>query len=371
MFLSNIDYIVLSTGVPALIVLMVTIYNYFTAPRYSNTDILSNNDDIKFSVLIPARNEERNIAECLHSVLEQSFPPFEILILNDGSTDGTLIEIEKVNTGRSKVKVLNGAALPEGWKGKNWACHQLAENSRGSYLLFLDADVRLGKNALAETAGLLRRFHPAMLSVFPTQITKTLGESLIVPLMNWLLLSFLPLRLVYSSERKSFIAANGQMIVLHREVYIKFGGHKMVKDKVVEDMEIARMIKGDGGKVLTLLGGKGVFCRMYNGFNEAIAGFTKNFYPGFNISRPVFFLMLIFFLLVFFIPFLLIPFSHIAVITSGMILLSRILIALISGQNPLLQVVFHPLQMMAVFWVGINSAGIIKQKKVIWKGRTL
>ena len=139
-------------------------------------------------------------------------------------------------------------------RGKNWACHQLSQKAKGKYLLFIDADVELAPNAISSTAKIMAETKTKMLSVFPTQRIKSFGEWLIVPLMNWLLLAFLPLRQVYASRNNSFIAANGQFILWDRETYFSIGGHQQVANAVVEDMELARKAK-QKNKIITLLGG--------------------------------------------------------------------------------------------------------------------
>ena len=145
-----------------------------------------------------------------------------------------------------------------------------------------------------------------MLSIFPTQQIKSIGEWLIIPLMDWLLLTFLPLKKVYKSSNTAFAAANGQFMLFDKESYLLFGGHKKVKGKNVEDMEIARGFKQMRFKTLTLLGNNYVTCRMYHNIKEASDGFTKNFYPGFNINGIKFILLLSFFSFLFILPFLLI-----------------------------------------------------------------
>jgi cellulose synthase/poly-beta-1,6-N-acetylglucosamine synthase-like glycosyltransferase len=119
----------------------------------------------------------------------------------------------------------------------------LAQEAKGEYLLFLDADVELTSNVISSAVYELEKSSVTLLSIFPTQIIKSFGEHLIVPLMNWLLLTFLPLRFVYSSSSKAFVAANGQFMLWRKDDYFKIGGHETIKNKVVEDMELARLAK--------------------------------------------------------------------------------------------------------------------------------
>ena len=216
--------------------------------------------------MIPARNEEDNITELLHSIIQQSYSNYELFVLDDQSEDQTTGVVEALSTKNRKINLISGKPLPEGWLGKNWACFQLAQHARGEVLLFLDADVRLSPNALEAALYQMQKNNVVMLSCFPTQKIDSLGEWLIVPLMNWLLLSLLPLKAVVSLPYKSLTAVNGQFILCDKRAYNAIGGHKAVFDQVVEDMEIARKLKVGGYRIMTALGHDAITCRMYSWF---------------------------------------------------------------------------------------------------------
>ncbi|MEJ2618211.1 MAG: glycosyltransferase family 2 protein, partial [Ignavibacteriaceae bacterium] len=144
----SIEYLIFYIGSSILLVLfIITLYNYLTAPEINgkNKNIFSNRF---ISVLIPARNEESNIKDCLLSVINQNYTNFEIIVLDDESSDNTYEIVNDISANNKKVKLLRGKPLPAGWLGKNWACSQLAENSTGDILLFIDADVNLSDNAI-------------------------------------------------------------------------------------------------------------------------------------------------------------------------------------------------------------------------------
>jgi chlorobactene glucosyltransferase len=198
----------------------------FTAPELKN--ISKHSDDQKLvSVLIPARNEEKNIEKCIKGVLSQDYQNKEIIVLDDCSTDKTY-QIAFAFSDKN-IKVITGAPLPQNWLGKNWACNQLAQEANGEYLLFIDADVELKPEVISSAVFELEKSNAALISIFPTQIIKSFGEHFIVPLMNWLLLTFLPLKLVYASSSKSFVAANGQFMLWRKSDYFKLGKHQVVK----------------------------------------------------------------------------------------------------------------------------------------------
>lgn len=347
---------------------VISIYNLFTAPVLKRVSQPSDNRSF-VSVLIPARNEEMNIEKCIKGMLLQDYQNKEIIVLDDNSTDGTYNLVSSFST--SNVKVLIGKQLPPDWFGKNWACHQLAKEAKGEYLLFVDADVEVTPEVISSAVCELEKSNAALLSIFPTQIIKSFGEHLIVPLMNWLLLTFLPLRFVYSCSSKSFVAANGQFMLWRKDDYFNIGGHEKVKNKVVEDMELARLTKQNKLKVKTMLGGKLVFCRMYESFNQAYNGFTKNFFAGFLLPPFSFLAIILFLLIAFVLPFLFLMQPVYSFILIALILITRISVSIVSNQNWFINILLHPVQMLFMFWIGIISLIKFKTKKIVWKQRKL
>lgn len=355
----------------------VTLFNWFLAPlmgplRHPARKKRWNRNaaDIQkplLSVCIPARNEAENIPLLLADLAAQSLIPHEVLVLDDHSTDGTGAAAEEF-AAQLPLQIFEGTPLPQGWSGKNWACHQLFSHAKGNLILFIDADVRLAPDALQTALTIQHALGTAMLSVFPRQITESRGESLIVPMMNWLLLTFLPLRLVYTSFFKSFVAANGQFILVDSDSYTETGGHEKMKGRIVEDMEMARSMRKMKKPVLTLLGGESVSCRMYKGFHESLEGFTKNFYAGFNTSQGIFLFLLAFIFLIFLIPFLLFPVSLFFFLHLLSILGQRYTISHLSGEKPMRSPIYHPLQILLTLVVGWKSMQAAR-RGISWKGR--
>ncbi|HOI30309.1 MAG TPA: glycosyltransferase family 2 protein [Melioribacteraceae bacterium] len=353
-----------------LFFMCVVVYNYFTAPRIKNTDPVVGTD-LKISVLIPARNEEYNIKACLESVLEQSYKNIEVIVLDDHSIDKTASIVNDFESKDKRVRIEKGRDLPEGWLGKNWACFQLAKKASGDLFLFIDADVRLSRHSVSNGVGLFLGKHLNLLSVFPTQKISGIGAQLVVPLMNWILLTFLPLIKVYSSANKSFVAANGQFILIDSKTYEETGGHSAVRDQVVEDMELARRIKRRNLRMMTALGDDSVSCQMYNSFKDSINGFSKNFFSGFNTNIFVFASLLFFIFVLFFSPLLLVAAGPEFLVVVSIILIGRIIISKMSRQNVLINSILHFIQIPVLLFIGFNSVHQSIFGRRTWKGRKI
>jgi glycosyltransferase involved in cell wall biosynthesis len=253
--------------------LVITLANLFISSKLPEGSIKENP---LVSILIPARNEENNIGNILNDLLNQNYQEIEVIIFNDLSTDKTAEIIKEFAETDTRIKLINSDHLPDGWLGKNWACHSLSKQARGEYLLFLDADVRLSNGIIIKAISYINRLKAALVSIFPKQIIKTTGEKITVPNMNFILLSLLPLVLVRKSVFSSLAAANGQFMLFNSEIYKSLNPHEKMKNNKVEDIEIARYLKMSKYKIACLVGDKSVQCRMYKGFNEAVNGFSKN-----------------------------------------------------------------------------------------------
>lgn len=347
----------------------VATYNFITNPVLRRRSPLGQPAKQFVSVLIPARNESENIERILNSVIQQTHRELEIIVLDDNSEDDTYKIASSLATRDSRLRTISGSVLPKGWTGKNWACYQLATAANGDLFLFIDADVQLAPEAVSSAVTLMHERNLAMLSIFPTQIMNSLGERLVVPLMNWLLLSFLPLRFVADSTNPKFVAANGQFICIRRDVYEEVGGHQAVKDKIVEDMELARRLKRSNHKIMTLLGGELLSCRMYRNVTDAMNGFTKNFYPGFAMPKLFFVSMVLMLGFAFVGPWVAAMKETVYLIPVGIVIFNRFLISLVSRQSVLYNVVLHPLQMIFLVIIGLKSVKAASKGEITWKGR--
>lgn len=256
------------------------------------------------SVLVPARNEERLIRECVSSLLALDYPKLEVVVLNDGSTDGTAEILNSLSDPR--LRVVAGSELPTGWVGKNWACHQLSQQARGEWLLFTDADTVHAPQSLKALLGwALRRDRP-FVSLFPFEQTETWGERLVIPFLFHIFLCYLPYP-VFSRTPGQPSGANGQYLLFRRTLYDAIEGHAGAPGAIVEDVVFAQRVKAYGIPVEVVRGVELVSCRMYTSFREVWEGFSKNFYLANNAStaRTLLFAAKVFW--VFILPPLLLP----------------------------------------------------------------
>lgn len=252
------------------------------------------------SLLVPARNEAAVIGGTVRGLLAQRYPHLELIVLDDHSTDETAVLAQAAAAGDERLTVLNGRSLPPGWLGKNWACHQLAEAAQGDILIFTDADVRWGPDALP--ALLAQLDGAAMATVWPTQETHTWGERLVVPLMALAILCYLPILPVHYAPWPAFAAANGQCLALRTAAYAQIGGHAAVRDNIVEDVALARLVKRAGLRLRMVDGNRLIGCRMYPDWPAVRDGFAKNILAGHGNSVPFLLVSTLFHWLVFLFP---------------------------------------------------------------------
>ncbi len=345
------------------------------------------------SLCIPARNEEGTIEECVKSALMQSYPRLEILVLDDGSTDRTPELLNRMaidNPGR--LTLLEGKPKPDEWLGKPWACQQLAEAASGEILLFLDADTRLEKEAVSKTVRTMGHDVVQLLTVWPMQRLESFWEKAVIPLVYYTLLTLLPARYVYSKPalmpaflwnkfRTRFAAACGQFMAFKSEAYFDIGGHQSVKNRVVEDVELAKEIKRYGHSMRMYHGSGTVSCRMYRSADALFEGFRKNFLAGFGYNMFSFIGAGLLHLTVYVLPFvmlLLLPLLPIPPVWIGLsaasvllILLHRIVLARWYGWSPLYAFT-HPLGVLWFQWLGVTVLrDRLSGRPAQWKGRAV
>ncbi|HEX8924745.1 MAG TPA: glycosyltransferase family 2 protein [Terriglobales bacterium] len=237
------------------------------------------------SVIVPARNEEANLDRCLRTLVMQAGVPFEILVVDDGSTDGTRRIAESFSRVKqcpvvttndlSEVRVMTAPALISGWTGKCNALVEAVRQSRGEWLLFTDADTEHLPGSLAAALDEVQQADAAMLSYSPEQKLSGLTQSLVMPVIFGELATTYRPREV-SDPNSPIAAANGQYILIRRSLYDRVGGHAAVCGELLEDVALARNVKRAGARMVFRLGRGRVNAYMYRDAAEMEQGWTKN-----------------------------------------------------------------------------------------------
>lgn len=272
------------------VVALTTLLNSLTFPRLDRDRYATENQPNglpgRVSILIPARDEASVIEASVQRHLDQEGVDFELLVLDDHSSDDTAQRALAAGRGDPRLRVLLGEAVPDGWGGKNWACHQLAQRAQGDLLVFTDADVLWQPGALKDLLGLMGKYGADMFTVWPTQQTVTWAERLVVPLMMFVVMGYLPEIAVRYLPLRAFSAANGQCLVFRRTAYERSGGHSSVRSAVVEDVALGRLVKKGGMRLAMALGNGRIVTRMYHNWVEVRNGFAKNILAGHG-GRPI------------------------------------------------------------------------------------
>jgi len=322
------------------------------------------------SVLIPARNEEHTIPQLISDLVKQDYPHLEILIFDDQSDDGTADIIRCFMKSHPEVRLIQSSGLPSGWLGKNHACHSLASEARGEYLLFLDADVRVDRQVISRAVSHARHHELALLSIFPTQYMKSWQEEFTVPLMNYILLTLLPLALVQYLPMPAIAAANGQFMLFRSTDYRALLPHQRVQNSMVEDIEIARMFKREKRRIACLSGRRGVSCHMYDSYQDALKGFSKNILMSLGNSplASVAFWILTGLGIV---PVVLVFPPGLVGIYLGLLVFTRTLVSLVSEQDSLKNILYMVPQQVTLGVLIIKGMQVRFSRKYVWKGRAI
>lgn len=377
-----------------LVTLQVALnWRLFVAPRPRR--FVRGEGTPRVSVLVPARNEARRISPCLLSLLAQDYPNSEIIVLDDHSEDGTAAVVLQHGFSRdaeARHRLIGSQPLPAGWTGKAWACHQLAAVAQGEYLLFTDADTIHEPTALGACLGHALDTRAALLSAWPCQVTGSWSEKAVIPLVYVLLLGALPHYLLRRLQRRpeyargasratleTLGAANGQYMLWRREDYQKVGGHAAIRDHLVEDVALGRLVAartGEGMRLINCDGSRLVRCRMYTSFPEVWEGFTKNLRAAFAESSFSFWLFGTLQVCGLLMPFF---FALLPVISGRWWWMPVAQVAWLYALRLVLAARFrtsylgawlHPVGQGLSLLIGLNSWRLSAQKGVTWKGRT-
>lgn len=316
------------------------------------------------SILLPVRDEAHNLARTLPKTLAQRVG--EIVVLNDGSVDDTAEVVRCEAAGDGRVRLLEGEPLPDGWIGKNWACHQLARAATGDRLVFLDADVHLAPGAIAALVTEMDRQRADAFSVFPRQLTGTLGERALLPLVDDVLLSFLPFPLLSTPRAVAAAAANGQAFAFRRASYEAFGGHAAVAGEILEDVLLARHVRRSGHVLGLALGGDAIAVRMYRSYPEMVRGLAKSLLAAHGDVRALLVVAAAWHVVVYTLPAVLVAFDVRWAVPFSAALLERVLVNAKTGRGAPWEALLMPLAPLLALPVHVRALS----PRRVWKGRS-
>ena len=257
-------------SIPASMV-AINLFLFQRAPAPRQTDRSK-----RLSLLFPARNEDDSIRRVLETACRADDPELEILVMDDHSEDATAAEVTAVARTDSRVRLLIAPALEVGWNGKQHACARLAEAASGELLVFVDADVDLEPDAVARIRAELDRRDADLVSGFPRQLTGSFLERLLIPLIHFVLLGFLPLLGMRRSPKPAFAAGCGQLMAVRREAYERAGGHRSIRGSRHDGLALPRALRRSGARTDIFDAGDLASCRMYETAGQVWRGLAKN-----------------------------------------------------------------------------------------------
>lgn len=340
-------------------------------------------DAPRVSVILPARNEAAHITACVTSLRATTWPDWELVVINDGSTDNTGDLARQACAGDARVTVIDAPPLADGWFGKQWACHVGMQQATGALLLFTDADTRHKPDLVTRLVQMRALRNADLISVSGEQEMVTFWERAVQPVVFALILTrFGGARAIESARTPADVVANGQCFMMTREAYDAVGGHEAVRDTVAEDLMMAQRTVLVGRRVSLVLGQDQLSTRMYDGLGALIKGWRKNVYAGGRMAmkggwlgRVLFPLALTGFPLAIALPFVLLPVAtigqHDVLIWWSSIGAASMLLAFSAaarfGRVPLWRSLLAPIGALA--FAAICTSAIFRGQSVEWKGR--
>lgn len=337
------------------------------------------------SVIIPARNEARNIERCVRSVLASTYPSLEVIVVDDHSTDATGSFARAIAAHDSRLVVIDAPDLPAGWFGKQWACATGARAARGQLLVFTDADTRHAPDLLSRAVNALHERDASLLSVAGHQEMHSFWERIIQPQMFALLsIRYGGTEHVSKARRPEDVIANGQFILVRRDAYEALGGHALVRDRVAEDMALGQEFFRSGRRVALVLALNQFSTHMYASLGELIEGWRKNIYAGGRhaalggrMGRATFPVLLVALPIIGLVPPIVLLIAATGALASAWLVWSATVVAIsllfwaaiyrFMGES-VLYALLYPLGLVMLLYIALGA--VVRGRRVEWKDRT-
>jgi glycosyltransferase involved in cell wall biosynthesis len=325
----------------------------------------------RVSVIVPARDEERTIERTVRALFAQTWPELEIIIVNDRSTDATGAILERLAKEDARLRVIAGVEPPPGWLGKPWALHEGSRHAHGELLLFVDADVIYAPDAITAAVARMEESDVALTSFFPRLEMHGFWEHVAMPNLAMMAFTILPLWFGNRTRFRLLGVGGGPGNLIRREDYDAAGGHEPLKDAVVDDVALARLVRRSGGRSEMVRADDFVSVRMYHGLREVIDGFTKNCFTTFGRSYALTIVVVVFTFVFHVLPYVLALTGDVLAIASVVLLtLVRAILFTSLGYRLDNAVLGNPLMVTLWSWILLRSAwytGVLKQ--LHWRGR--
>lgn len=323
----------------------------------------------RVSVIIPARDEEREVERSVRAMLAQTYPELEIIVVNDRSVDRT----EEILRAFEGVTVIHGEEPPPGWLGKPWALHQGSAVATGELLLFVDADVIYQPDGIMAAVAQFEELGDiALLALLPRVEMRGFWEHVVMPNLAVFAFTGLPLWAVNRTRLRVLAVGGGTGNLVRRADYDAARGHEALRDAVIDDVGLARLMRRDGHRTGVARAEAYVRVRMYHGLGEIVRGFTKNAFAIFGYN---YFVALAFLLIAFF--FHLLPYlvaatgNRLALTAIGVISLTRLILFARLGYRIDSALFAQPLMTAAWCWILLRSMWITGiRRQLHWRGRT-
>jgi glycosyltransferase involved in cell wall biosynthesis len=323
------------------------------------------------SVIVPARNEERVIGQTVHAWRAQTYAPFELVIVNDRSSDGTGEILHAIDDPR--LVVVDGEEPPPGWLGKPWALHEGSLRARGELLLFVDADVIYAPEALQALVAYQQRSEARVVALLPHFEMRGFWENAAMPQLALTALTFLPLWLSNRTRIGMLAIGGGPGNLVARSDYDAVGGHEALRDSVIDDIALARLVRRKlRHRTEAIRADDLVSLRMYHGLREIVDGFTKNFFFAFGRSYIAGLLALVAGVVFHILPyFFALRGDPYAIATVVLITLTRLVLFGSLRYSLLAAVFLHPVMLAVWSYITVRSmwyTGV--RRRLQWRGRT-